>query len=105
MFQWKPNPNYVEGGGEWNFFIRPLNDLLPEFYLFFANQFAILAPTITDFLYGGKIISSKNLFHIHNFLKVPPIYDANGNIIGWGNVRVNLFSTLPMVPTDTSCLK
>lgn len=103
MFQWKPNPNYVEGGGEWNFFIRPLNDLLPEFYLFFVNQFAILSGS--GYFYGGKIISSKHLFQIHNFLLVPPILDANNNIIGWGNIRVNLYSTLPMVPTDTSCLK
>ena len=36
---------------------------------------------------------------------VEPILDANGNIVGYGNIRVDLISTLPMIPTDTACLK
>ena len=66
MFQWKPNPNYVEGGGVWYSFTRPLNELLPDFYLIFSNAYALI--TGNNFLYNGKMIRCKNWFLIHNFL-------------------------------------
>ena len=59
-FQWKRNPYYRNSAlfVPWFSFSEPLEDLVPDFFLVYVNQFALI--TGANFLYNGKIID-KNI--------------------------------------------
>ena len=52
-FQWKRNPRYVAGGAKWFDFTEPLQELIPDFFLYYFNQIAIISGK--PYLLNGKI--------------------------------------------------
>ena len=54
MFQWRPNPNYLVGGGNFISFTRPLHEILPDYYLTFLNQNRIAFGT-GNWAFNGKL--------------------------------------------------
>lgn len=109
IFQWKRNPYYANpgiggGGGIWTSFSEPLQNLLPDFLLAYLNQIAFI--TGTNWFFNGMIISDDlTMKGSYLLLLVQPIFGPTGIVIGYENIKVDLFATLPLIPTDTACLQ
>ena len=109
FFQWKRNPYYRETtvGAKWYSFTEPLQDLLPNFFLLYVNQLLIVSGL--PYLYNGTILCLSNRLGSDSvFFIVPPIDPVNdplGQQFGYQNLKVDLYATLPLIPTDTACLK
>ena len=54
MFQWRPNPNYLVGGGNFISFTRPLHEILPDYYITFLNQNRLVFGT-GNWAFNGKL--------------------------------------------------